>query len=351
MLAKLSPSKFKLVALENDYWDQVAAWLPDVEELMHQQLAGQQVERCGLMAREVLEAGGRRVRAQLALASGAAFQVPKKKIVGWAAAVELVHNATLVHDDVQDGDTHRRGRETLWVRHGIGQAINAGDLMLMAPYLVLDSLDVKPEVCWYLTRALARRSSQTARGQAADMSLLSDRRFDWDSYTEVAEGKSGQLLGLPVEGALILAGEDPEVARRVGDLFAKLGTVFQLQDDVLDLYGSKGRARGTDLREGKVTALVVAYLSRCPEERDELLSILVAEPEAVTEEQVAMFSRRFWERGALKDVVDVIAKNRLEILSSELLIQRPDLCQIAGEFMNWIVQELSGHSKDIEFGL
>ena len=134
----------------------------------------------------------------------------------WAAAVELVHNATLVHDDIQDGDTYRRGRETVWVTHGVGQAINVGDLMLVLPYQALDRMDAPAERLWYLSRALAYRSAQTVRGQAEDMSLMTNRLFDWESYVRVAEGKSGQLLGLPVEGAAILAGISPEVARELG---------------------------------------------------------------------------------------------------------------------------------------
>ena len=333
------------LALEQSCWDQAAAWLPDVESVMRQTLTGGRVERCGRMARDVLEAGGRRVRARLALVASIAMGVPRSDAIAWAAAVELVHNATLVHDDIQDADRLRRGRETLWVKEGIGQAINAGDLMLMVPHLALDRMQADHGTRWLLSRALAYRSGETARGQSEDMSLLGDRLFDWASYVRVAEGKSGQLLGLPVEGACLLAGEDAEVAAAISDLYATLGTLFQLQDDVLDLYGPKGRAAGGDLREGKVTALVVAHLTRHPSDTDEIVALLEAPGDEISDAVIEDIRHRFRTGGALADVRRAIDGIRYELEESLLLLERPALRQVALEFADWIVAELNSHTE------
>ena len=120
---------------------QTEVWISDVNGLMRQLATGDRSERCGRMVREALGTGGKRIRARLALLACGALGVSKQDAVCWAAAVELVHNATLVHDDIQNGDTHRRGRETVWVKHGVGQAINVGDLMLVLPYQALDQMD------------------------------------------------------------------------------------------------------------------------------------------------------------------------------------------------------------------
>ena len=108
--------------------------LDDVERLMLELCSGERLDRLGAILWEHVNTGGKRLRARLALASCQALGGTREQAVAWAAACELLHNATLIHDDLQDGDEVRRGREALWVRHGAAQAINAGDLALMLPY-------------------------------------------------------------------------------------------------------------------------------------------------------------------------------------------------------------------------
>ena len=101
----------------------------------------------------------------------------------WAAACELVHNATLIHDDIQDGDRVRRDQPTTWVRHGVGQAINAGDLLLMLPFTLLSEIDAFPVAKWRLSEALARAAEQTVRGQSSEMDLASNGRVTWEDWS------------------------------------------------------------------------------------------------------------------------------------------------------------------------
>jgi hypothetical protein len=133
-----------------------AEGLDDVEIAMRRLVAGGRVDRLGIVLRELLESGGKRLRARLALATLEALGEDRQKGVAWAAACELLHTATLLHDDVQDGDTVRRDRPTAWRSHGVAQAINAGDLALMLPYSAIDHIPVEPAVKWQLTRLLAR---------------------------------------------------------------------------------------------------------------------------------------------------------------------------------------------------
>ena len=104
--------------------------------------AGESSDPAGEIAREHLLTGGRRVRARLALAAGEALGLRRENVVAWAAACELLHNATLIHDDIQDGDRTRRDVPTAWARHGVGQALNAGDLLLMLPFLAINDVVV-----------------------------------------------------------------------------------------------------------------------------------------------------------------------------------------------------------------
>ena len=118
--------------------------LPQVSALMKTFSIGQRPSGIAEMAKEHLGTGGKRFRALMTLQAADLLGVSQRSAIYWAAAVELIHNATLVHDDIQDGDTTRRGRPTVWKKHGVGQAINVGDLMLMVPYQILSCADFAP---------------------------------------------------------------------------------------------------------------------------------------------------------------------------------------------------------------
>jgi geranylgeranyl diphosphate synthase, type I len=305
--------------------------LDDVERLMVDAVVGAVPERAGAMATEHLHSGGKRIRARMALASADALGVPTAAGKSWAAAVELLHNATLVHDDLQDGDTVRRGRPTTWAVHGAAQAINCGDLMLMAPTLAVDQAKgVADDVRYRLTRCLAQRGMACVRGQALDLELravLDDPRLDpVERYLRCIAGKTGDLFALPVEGAAILAGIDVHTARAIGEPFAVLGQLFQLQDDVLDLFGDKGReSPGADVREGKVSALVVEHLRLHANERDELLAVLDAPRERTSQADVDHVIDRFGAGGALEQVLQRIVVMATRAHQTPVLKPHPQL--------------------------
>ena len=260
----------------------------------------------GSLSAEHLATGGKRMRARLCLEAAAALGVEERAALGWAAAVEMLHNATLVHDDVQDGDTVRRGQPTVWARHGVAQAINVGDLMLMLPISrLIARLPVDESIRWRLAEALTRHAEAIVRGQADDLSLrqrISDDH-SLDVLEEVlycAERKTAALFSLCAEGAALLAGHAPEEGRRLAAPFAAVGVAFQLVDDLIDAFGDKGRGTaGNDVREGKVSILVAEHLALHPAERAWLLGVLALPREETRHAQVAEVLSRFAEGGAL----------------------------------------------------
>lgn len=307
--------------------------LDAVGALMTRVTAGERLDRLSVITQEHLSTGGKRMRARLCLAAAAALGVSRERAVPWAASIELLHNATLVHDDIQDGDLIRRGQPTVWVRHGVAQAINAGDLMLMLPFVALDHFEgVDDGVRWRLSRALAQHSAATVRGQSEELALLTSGQLSRSRYRRAVEGKTGSLFALPVEGAALLAGRSAEDAKALGERFTALGVLFQLQDDVVDLYGDKGRGhRGSDLEEGKVSALVLAHLDRVPEDREWLLELLAAPRDVTGAEAVAEAIRRFRASGALDDVLAEIRAIGEALSSDPLLEAEPGLAQVAEE--------------------
>lgn len=303
--------------------------MEQVKALMLKVSAGDHFERLGAIVQEHLLTGGKKLRARMALASARALNVRADHGIGWAAACELLHNASLVHDDLQDRDEYRRGRFCVWVRHGEAQAINAGDLMLMLPYTTVDHIDVDSATKWQLSRALARRAEETVRGQSLEMTLLSSCRWDWTSYDKAATGKTSALMTLPVQGAALLAGRTPEEAERLSDCFFALGLLFQMQDDVVDLYGNKGRDKpGGDIREGRVSALVVEHLTQHPEDL-EWLGPMLGKPRAQTTDADVEQVREVFQKAALPGVLRRIRRTEQAVLNNPVLLAEPGLVTVA----------------------
>jgi len=302
--------------------------LVQVENNMHALVAQAEHDLTCEMAASQLNSGGKRVRARLAIHACSCFNVQPKAAVAWASAVEILHNATLVHDDVQDGDTMRRGQATVWAQYGLAQAINAGDYLLMLPFLALR--EVPETFQGTLSLLVADCCTRIVRGQVNEIDLNQQKHVELCAFLAACEGKTGALLALPVVGAAVLGGLTLPRAERLAGPFVQLGVLFQLQDDVVDLFGEKGRAgHGSDVHEGKVGALVVALLERRPDLRDQVLSVLTKPRHTTSNADVERMRTLYLESGALSDVLDRICALRSEVLNSALLRDEPRLYQLA----------------------
>lgn len=181
------------------------------------------------VVRDHFSAGGSRVRARLALEAGNALGLDARTSVMLAAGCELLHNASLIHDDLQDRDPLRRDAPAIWAAHGENTAICAGDLMLSAAYAAL--AQTGPMAGRLITHA-HHRVAHVIAGQCDDL-RLGGSCVDPDVYEQVAAAKSGPLLALPLELSLIVAGRDDLVdwAKRAATLFA---IAYQMLDDICD---------------------------------------------------------------------------------------------------------------------
>jgi geranylgeranyl pyrophosphate synthase len=314
--------------------------LQAAEAIMGRALAGTDV--ASRIAALHLATGGKRLRARLALASVAALGGRGEAGAGWAAACELVHNATLVHDDLQDGDRERRGHPAMWVTHGAAQAINVGDLMLVMPYALIAEVPVADTIRWRLCHALSTRTVAVVRGQADELELLTHDEVTWAAYEASVRGKTSALFELPVLGAALIAGRSQDEAGCVAAPFRDLGVLFQMQDDVLDLYGDKGRGLiGSDLYEGKVSCLVVAHCCEHPDERQSLYQLLRTPRPATSATEVAHFIKRFREGGALAAVLTSMRSLRAAIAGHEAWQREPRLLPLAVELMDRMMSPIA----------
>jgi geranylgeranyl diphosphate synthase type I len=316
-------------------WD--AHPLPDsalaaTDELMRELARGDVPGPLGEIAVDALSTGGKRLRARLALTAAESLGADAANAIPVAAAVELIHNASLIHDDLQDGDEVRRGRPTIWFTHGASQAISAGDLMLMLPFRAVNRIRASGEVRFGIARRLAFAVEEMARGQALELSLQDEvaRGRGIEAYLRCVEGKTGALFEAPVEAAALLAGLDEERAARIARPFRELGVLFQIQDDVLDLWGDKGRGViGNDIREGKISYLVALHLARCPDDQAWLLEILGRPREVTTDAEVDHVIERFVSRGTQRLAAQEVTRRALAVDDAESLRDLPGLRALA----------------------
>ena len=184
-------------------------------------------------AGEQVSSGGGRMRARLAICAGQALGLSQDDTIAIAACAELLHNASLVHDDLQDGDCIRRGLDAVWASYGGNVAICAGDLLLSASFASMASLSTVEQLPRTMM-LMHERIAEAVRGQGADLSFK-ERAFDVPTYVCIAEAKSGALLGLPIELALVAAGRRNWCAdaRRAANDFA---VAYQIADDLEDAH-------------------------------------------------------------------------------------------------------------------
>ncbi|EKD87658.1 MAG: hypothetical protein ACD_35C00296G0004 [uncultured bacterium] len=219
--------------------------------MLHYQL-GWEGENSGL------EAQGKRIRPLLVLLACHACGGDWHKALPAAASVELVHNFSLIHDDIQDRSETRRGRQTLWVKWGEAQAINAGDAMLTTAQLALFRLqpEINPIITNQAINLLQAACLKLTRGQYLDIAFEKQKDLPMDLYWQMVEGKTGALLAACLGlGALISLVEESKW-KALMDFGSKIGAAFQVQDDWLGIWGNvqlTGKSTISDLTSKKKT--------------------------------------------------------------------------------------------------
>ncbi len=211
-----------------------------------------------------LAAGGGRVRARICAEAGNALGLSNTDAVRIAAVCELLHNASLVQDDLLDRSTLRRGKPCVWVTHGDSIAVCAGDLMLSAAYGLLAEISDSGSIAPAL-RLVHRRTSEVILGQAAEGDRKSERESTVAYYERLSRGKSASLLSLSLELPLLLSGHASplETAHSAACDFA---VAYQISDDLADL--------AQDSQEGSLN-LVMLFMEQEGMTQDKALAAAV----------------------------------------------------------------------------
>ncbi len=255
-----------LPALEAEMQAVVAASDPELRPLygyLHYHLgwADEQLRPTGGRA-------GKRLRPVFCLLSCEACGGEWEQALPAAAAVELLHNFSLIHDDIEDNDRTRRGRPTLWALWGVSQALNAGDALYALSHIALLRLSDRgvPEgTVVAALRVFSQACLRLTEGQFLDLSFEAREQVSTGAYLRMVEGKTAALLAAACELGALVAGSPPGQRERLRDFGHNLGLAFQVQDDLLGIWGDPevtGKPVGSDLLRRKKTLPILHGLQR-----------------------------------------------------------------------------------------
>ncbi len=210
----------------------------------------------GKPAHHHFKKAGKQLRGRMALTAADCFGVPQSISMRWAAAVEILHNASLVHDDICDGDMVRRGMPSVWAQYGKDTALALGD------WLIALSFELASEAACIgqtpkLVSVLSHHMAATTTGQALEFAI--DSYPSWSKYMDISTGKTAPLFVASVEGIAHLAGRN-DVITPLQRFFTAAGGCYQIANDMLNVIGKDGAASpASDLLRRAPNAVIVMF--------------------------------------------------------------------------------------------
>ena len=254
--------------------DPVGHAMDRVDQVIRERLASR-VALVDQIGHYIVGAGGKRIRPRLLLlfAEALGFQGPAREEL--AAVVEFIHTATLLHDDVVDESTLRRGRPTANALFGNAASVLVGDFLYSRAFQMMVTVGNTR-----VLSVLADATNVIAEGEVLQLMNMHDPDLAVDAYLEVIRFKTAKLFEASARLGAILGGADMALEEAAATYGRSLGTAFQLVDDLLDYDGSSqelGKNVGDDLREGKPTLPLLVAMSRCSPAERELLREAVRE--------------------------------------------------------------------------
>jgi geranylgeranyl diphosphate synthase, type I len=285
---------------------------------------------------------GKRLRPLVTLLCMQALGGQMQTAMPAALAVEFLHNFTLIHDDIEDRSPTRHGRETLWMRWGDAQAINAGDALFSIAQLAM--LDLAQSAGAEIAVRAARRFNQTClsltQGQYLDIAFEKEEDISTETYLEMIQGKTGALIGFAAGLGGVITKKNKKTIQLLEKFGESLGIAFQIQDDFLGIWGDPeitGKSIASDLLSRKKTLPVLYGLENCAEFRK------IWSQNEINTNQVAHLSTLLRSCGAQEFIIDKAEKytadafKALKVLfPSQTIENKPAeaLFELSGDLLN-----------------
>lgn len=277
-------------AVGADLTTSVLEVLPLIETRIADRLTASRHPRLGQAMMHLIEGGGKRMRASLPWLVAKAIGDSHSGLLDVGAAIEIIHNFTLVHDDIMDDDPVRRGRPAVHVAYDVPTAINAGDAMLAiafehlcdAPSFEMALLpDIVERIAW-----MVRRVSE---GQQLDIEFEHESNVTEPRYLEMIEGKTAVMFQVCSELGALLSGADEDTIDCMREWGLNVGLCFQLMDDLIDVVSDTatlGKPAGSDVAQGKRTLMVIHALDQPESEAQSALLKALGKGEEATAEDI-----------------------------------------------------------------
>ena len=225
------------------------------------------------VSRYIVSSGGKRIRPVICILVARALNYPGSELIRLASSIELLHTATLIHDDVVDESLLRRGKESIQTKWDNAHGVLVGDFVYSKAFQLMASFD-NPEII----RALANATNRISEGEVLQLSLKNETSLIKKDYFEIIERKTAELFKVSALTAGILSSSNNEQLKSLEKFSTSLGTAFQIQDDILDYYGDEsltGKKLGKDFEEGKFTLPIIIALEELDKEnKNNLLSLI-----------------------------------------------------------------------------
>lgn len=310
---------------------------------------------------------GKLIRPRLVFRLAKALGLTPVEVQGWAMSCELLHNATLIHDDLQDGDRLRRGVPTVWAKFGANMAINAGDQLLLLAPKAIGQLQVSAEKKLLLHDRFIQMATSIVDGQSREFELNQGFYSDayttaytttagaescftklYDDYIACIRGKTAALFSHLAAGVGQIAGLTSEQVQQLESIFEQLGIIFQVQDDLLDLFGEKQReCIGCDLKEGKVSYLVVKHLGYQPNDNDKIKALLQKSRDLTTAADIDWFKNRLIETETYQKCIRDFQLMTTNLLENPLLAKNERLREVVSDVLDQVLSPVEHLLKDL----
>jgi len=251
---------------------------------------------------ELIDRGGKRFRPAFTFLACECVGGRRQDAIEAAAAVELLHNMTLVHDDIEDESELRRGKPCIHRIYGVPTAINAGDAMLIKVFEIANSSKIPLDRRNALVSEVAKRAYEITWGQAFEFSMWRRKAFNEEEVIRLLRNKTGALTRLSTECGAISGGGSQEQLEALGKFGETIGVAFQIVDDILNLTGDEkeyGKEIGGDIREGKKT-IMAAHILKTANSQDRKTFSLLLGKSRISKSEIRKAIRLYAEYGSIE---------------------------------------------------
>jgi geranylgeranyl pyrophosphate synthase len=303
---------------------------------------------CKEMAQYHLATGGKRIRGLIPIYILSKMRQDPLRGLYLGAAIEMLHNATLVHDDFQDEDEYRRNQPTVWKKYSGVQAINCGDAMFQYTFALLAKIPADSSKIVKLIQKFVEATLSVIEGQAQEFAMKTEPFPGLSRYLQVVRGKTSGLFSLPFVATSEFVELPENVIRIIEDRANDLGVLFQIQDDLLDIYGKKGRDQvATDIAEGKISALVAIFNDIAEKQDKKRLFEILSRPRELTRSEEIQEAIALFKQYGVKEK----AQNEIRLLARRISLEPglqgyPEIHSILIEFADQfsLLWDTSQHS-------